>query len=72
MSQRRPFTSKTADELVRKLPGWKPQPAAAAADGEEAGELHTEPEREPVLPDFAMSKTFNFVSKNATDSVRQQ
>ena len=28
--------------------------------------------KEPILPEFGISKNFDYVSKNATDSVRQQ
>jgi hypothetical protein len=69
MAARRPHTAYTADELVRKIPGWKPPPVAATEDGEAAAPL--ENIREPLLPEFQMSKQFDFVSKNATDTVRQ-
>jgi len=67
MANRRPFTSYTADSLVRKLPGWKPPKTA--------GEEPTEPaqaDRQPVLPEFKLSSSFIPISKNAADSVRQQ
>ena len=72
MSQRRPTSSYHTEELIRKLPGWKPAPAAAAAEGEEPGTADpmAQTMKEPILPQFEMSKTFNFISKNATDSVR--
>ena len=35
MALRRPLTAYTADDLVRKLPGWKPAPEKAPVDGEE-------------------------------------
>ncbi len=69
MAARRPHTSYTADDLVRKIPGWKPPPAAATEDGEVAAVAQDEP-REPILPEFHMSKQFDFVSKNATDTMR--
>ena len=34
MANRRPHTAYTADDLVRKLPGWKPPPPGKDADGE--------------------------------------
>lgn len=55
----------TADELVRKQPGWKPQ--GEAAEVAEPIDI----KGESSLPDFSFSKTFNFVSKNATLSSRQ-
>lgn len=67
MANRRPRTAYTADELVRKQPGWKPPPAA---EGEE--QAAPEVKREPSLPEFKLSGSFNFVSKNAADSMRQQ
>ena len=72
MADRRPHTAYTADDLVRKLPGWKPPPAAANADGEVETGAQAEEPREPLLPEFGMSKQFDFISKNATDNVRQQ
>jgi len=39
MAARRPHTAYTADELVRKIPGWKPPPVAATEDGEAAAPL---------------------------------
>ena len=71
MADRRPHTAYTADDLVRKLPGWKPPPAAANAEGEVEAAPVEEP-REPILPEFGLSKQFDFISKNATDNVRQQ
>lgn len=53
---------------MRKLPGWKPQIKA----GEEPAELPTEIKREASLPEFKLAGTFNFISKNAADNVRQQ
>ena len=55
MAARRPHTAYTAEDLVRKLPGWKPAPVAATEDGEPAAAAHDEP-RVPLLPDFHMSK----------------
>lgn len=66
VANRRPHTAYTADELVRKQPGWKPP--AAAADGEELAP--PEIKREASLPEFKISGQFNFVSKNAADSTR--
>ena len=71
MAARRPHTAYTAEDLVRKLPGWKPAPVAATEDGEPAAAAHDEP-RVPLLPDFHMSKQFDFASKNATDTMRLQ
>ena len=68
VANRRPRTAYTADELVRKQPGWKPPPATA--EGEELAPQ--EIKREPSLPEFKLSSSFNFVSKNAADSMRQQ
>jgi len=34
MSQRRPCTSRTNDDLIKRMPGWKPPATAATADGE--------------------------------------
>jgi len=67
MANRRPHTAYTADDLVRRQPGWKPQ--APAADEEVAP---PEIKREPTLPEFKICGQFNFVSKNAQDSVRQE
>lgn len=72
MSQRRPCTSNNTDELLRRIPGWKPAPAAAAEGEEPAADPMAQTMKEPILPEFGLSKTFNFISKNATDSVRQQ
>ena len=69
MAARRPHTAYTADELVRKLPGWKPAPPGKDADPE--AQVFHEVQREPILPEFTMSGQFNFVSKDATDNVRQ-
>ena len=67
MATRRPHTAYTADDLLRKLPGWKP-PAAAA--GEEENTPPPDEPRQASLPEFKLSSSFNFVSKNAADSVR--
>jgi hypothetical protein len=71
MAARRPHTAYTADDLVRKIPGWKPPPVPAAEDGEAAAQNPIDEPREPVLPEFHISKQFDFVSKNATDTMRQ-
>ena len=71
MSQRRPNTSYTAEDLVRRIPGWKPL-AAVPVDGEPAEAVFNETMKEPILPEFGISKNFDYVTKNATDSVRQQ
>lgn len=70
MAHRRNRTHFTADELVRKQPGWKPTPVAGEAAPEEP--IVSDNLRESSLPEFSLSKTFNFVSKNAADSSRQQ
>ena len=71
MSNRRPHTAYTADDLVRRMPGWKPAPPKA---GEEPPEepVQAEAPREPKLPEFAASKQFDFISKDAADSARMQ
>ena len=52
---RRPQTSKTVDELISRLPGWKP-PAVPVKKGEEEPEPispgDTKSVREPILPEF--------------------
>ena len=69
MASKRPHTAYTADELVRKMPGWKPPPPGKDADGEPLPAQEVA-QREPVLPEFAISKNFDFVSKNANDAMR--
>ena len=69
MVARRPFTAYTADDLVRKLPGWKPPPVAAGADGEPEAPIGDQP-REATVPEFKISKQFNFITKDATDTAR--
>lgn len=68
MAALRPHTAYTADQLVRKLPGWKPAPPGKDGVVEEV----EEPKREPIIPEFAVSKQFDFITKDATDYVRQQ
>ena len=68
MANRRPNTSYTADSLVRRLPGWKPPKTAGDEPAAEAAPT----ERIPLLPEFKLSSSFNPISKNAMDSVRQQ
>uniref|UniRef100_A0A7S3HXY4 Uncharacterized protein n=1 Tax=Favella ehrenbergii TaxID=182087 RepID=A0A7S3HXY4_9SPIT len=68
MAARRPHTAYTADDLLRKMPGWKPP----TIPGEEAEPPAPEMGRESSLPEFKLSNSFNFASKNAADSVRQQ
>ena len=69
MANLRPRTSYTAEDLVRKIPGWK-APVVKNADGEVVPrELEDEP-RVPLLPEFGVSKNFDFISKNAMDSAR--
>ena len=52
---RRPQTSKTVDELISRLPGWKP-PAIPIKKGEEEPEPISPGDaksvREPLLPEF--------------------
>ena len=67
MAARRSKIHLTADEIVRKQPGWKPTPVPGEAPPEEAP---PENERESKIPEFALSKTFSFASKNAADSSR--
>lgn len=70
MTLRRPLTAYTADDLVRKLPGWKPLPEKAGAEGEPVEPRVEEIQRVASLPEFALSKQFDLVSKNALDSAR--
>lgn len=70
MALRRPQTAYTQEELVKKLPGWKPPPEKKDENGEiipRAEEIH----RVVSLPEFGLSKNFELVSKNALDSARQ-
>ena len=71
MALRRPQTAYTAEDLVKKLPGWKPPPEKKNEDGEVISPKVEEIQRVASLPDFALSKQFDFVSKNAIDSARQ-
>lgn len=73
MAQRRPVTCKTTEELVRRLPGFKPIPPKLEKD--ENGDPIPPPEptekpREPVLPQFKVD--FQPVIKDATDSLRRE
>ena len=54
MADRRPLTAKTTEDLVKRLPGWKPmeKKAETGPDGEPLPPPPEEPEREPVLPLF--------------------
>ena len=57
MANKRPHTSKTVDELISRLPGWKP-PAVPLKKGEEEPEpvpVESQSVREPNLPEFSMS-----------------
>ena len=65
--------SKTADDLLRKIPGWKP-PVTAPVDGEAAVEVEHQggEERQSIIPEFNMTQKFEYVTKNATDTTRQQ
>ena len=55
MAMRRPQTSKTVDDLISRLPGWKP-PAVPVKKGEEEPEPYSPGDalsvREPTLPEF--------------------
>jgi len=56
MSKLRPHTAYTADELVRKLPGWKAPTVPAPADGEPAEIAPMgSTARDPILPEFKVS-----------------
>ena len=59
MAKLRPHTAYTADELVRKLPGWKAPTVPAPADGEPA-ELPPmgSTARDPILPEFKVSASY--------------
>ena len=72
MAERRPMTSKTTEELVRRLPGYKPiPPKVEKKEGEEAPPPPEVPKgREPMLPAFKVN--FQPVIKDATDSLRQE
>ena len=63
--------SKTADDLLRKIPGWKP-PVTAPVDGEAAVEVEHQggEERQSIIPEFNMTQKFEYVTKNATDTTR--
>ena len=63
--------SKTCEELVRKIPGWKPKelPPDAIPDPADLQVPEGE-EREALIPEFNMSNDFELVSKNCTDSAR--
>ena len=73
MAAKRPKTAQTFEQyqesLVKKLPGWKPKPVAATEDA--PPEPEPVEERVPILPEFAMSKSFTHISKDATDNDRQ-
>lgn len=72
MALRRPQTAYTAEDLVKKLPGWKPPPEKKNEDGEVISPAKPEEiQRVASLPEFGLSKQFDFVSKNAIDSARQ-
>jgi len=64
MADRRPRTSKTTDELVRRLPGYKVQPPKPeiGEDGEPLPVPEPEKQREPILP--AMKIDFQPVTKD--------
>lgn len=72
VAERRPGTAKTTEDMVKNLPGWKPQEkkAEVGPDGEPIAPPPAEPEREPILPAF--ETPFQPVCKDATDSQRQQ
>lgn len=71
MAARRPHTSYTADDLVRRMPGWKPAPVKVE-EGEAVEAPATEVKREPKLPEMPGSAKFDFISKDAADSARMQ
>ena len=71
MALRRPQTAYTAEDLVKKIPGWKPPPEKKNEDGEVIAPRAEELPRVVSLPEFALSKQFDLVSKNAVDSARQ-
>lgn len=56
MALRRPLTGKKPEDLVKKLPGWKPPPEKAPAEGEELLPKVEEMQRVVSLPEFAISK----------------
>ena len=64
MADRRPRTSKTTDELVRRLPGYKVQPPKPeiGEDGEPLPVPEPEKQREPILP--PMKIDFQAVTKD--------
>ena len=72
MADRRPQTSKTTEELVRRLPGYKPIPPKAdiGKDGEPIPPPEPPKQREPLLPQFKVE--FQPVIKDETDSLRQE
>ncbi len=70
MAARRPHTAYTADDLVRRMPGWKPPVVKEPAEGEAVETAAPEVKREPKLPEFGGSKAFDFISKDAADSAR--
>ena len=74
MARLRPSTAVTQDALIRKMPGYKPPAAPKGEDGEEIpqAQLGGISAREPILPDFKVSQSFDFISKNAINNARQQ
>ena len=81
MSLRRPLTAYTAEDLVKRLPGWKPPPEKKGEDGEPLAPRVEEIPRVQSLPEFAPTKDrfpikqlawgVDHISKNALDSARQ-
>lgn len=52
MANRRPITAKTSEELISRLPGFKPAAAPKGEDGEPLPQLDAQSVREPTLPEF--------------------
>ena len=52
MANRRPITAKTSEELISRLPGFKPAAPPKGEDGEPLPQLDAQSVREPTLPEF--------------------
>lgn len=52
MANRRPGTARTTEQLIHRLPGYKPPAQPKGEDGEPLPALDAQSVREPILPEF--------------------
>ena len=70
---RRPHTAATQHDLLKNMPGYKPQTAAITIGAD--GQPEAVPDvagADPIMPIFEGTEKFELITKDATDAQRQR